>query len=539
MKYFDAIVIGAGFSGIYMTYQLRENGFTVQGFEKAAGVGGVWYYSRYPGAKCDSESIYYNFTFSKELFEKWSWSARYARQSEILRYLNFVADELDIKQYFKFNTEVIAAKRLEERNLWLVETADGTTYTCQYLISAVGCLSTSHIPNIPGRDQFKGESYHTGHWPHEPVDLKGKRIGVIGTGSSGVQTIPEVAKYAKHVYVFQRTPQYTAPAHDREFTEEDIKKYKAGFDEMRIKMRKSASGLPFNKPNKSALSDSQEERQATYEKAWQTGGMAMTHTYNDLVVNEKSNETISQFVRDKISQIVEDPNVARKLLPNYYFGTKRPIVNTNYYESYNLPNVSLVSLREEPIQEITETGIQTTAAHYPLDMIIFATGYDAITGTLLRLNIQGTDGKLIREQWDNGKSTETYLGLAMNNFPNFFTITGPQSPSVLTNMPIAIEQHVEWIMDLLNYMRNHQLDRVEATKVAQQQWTVKCLAIAEKTLYLKTDSWYTGANIDGKPKGFLIYLGGLDTYRAICDEVAENNYQGFMLTRTNVPNRVN
>lgn len=536
MKYVDVIVIGAGFSGIYMSYQLRENGFSVQGFEKADGVGGVWYYSRYPGAKCDSESIFYNFTFSKDLYEKWSWSARYAGQNEILRYLNFVADELDIKRHFQFNTEVTAAKRLEDRNLWLVETADGTMYTCQYLISAVGCLSTSNIPNIPGRDQFKGESYHTGHWPHEPVELKGKRIGVIGTGSSGVQTVPEVAKYAEHVYVFQRTPQYTAPAHNRDFTEEDIQKYKSGFEEMRIKMRESGSGLPFNKPSKSALSDSPEERQATYEKAWQSGGMAMTHTYSDLSVNEESNETISQFVRDKISEIVEDPDVRQKLLPDYYFGTKRPIVNTNYYESYNLPNVSLVSLREEPIQEITETGIQTTTAHYPLDMIIFATGYDAMTGTLLKLNIQGTDGKSIREQWDNGKNTETYLGLGMNNFPNFFTITGPQSPSVLTNMPIAIEQHVEWITDLLLLMRNQQLDRVEVTKEAQKKWTAKCLAIAESTLFLKTDSWYTGANVEGKPKGFLIYLAGLDTYRATCNEVVENNYQGFTLSKVEVPN---
>ncbi len=531
--HYDAIVIGAGFSGIYMTYKLRQEGYSVKGFEKASTVGGVWYWSRYPGAKCDSESIYYNFTFSKELYQKWSWSSRYASQDEILRYLNFAAEELDVKKEFSFNTTVQSAVRNETENKWEVRTEQGDVYTCTYLITAVGCLSSTNIPNMKGLEQFEGQAYHTGEWPHDPVDLTGKRVGVIGTGSSGVQSIPEIAKVASELFVFQRTPQFTSPANNYEFEQSEIDEVKRNFDEIREQMLASVSGLPANIPTKSALDETQEVRQKVYEEGWEEGGFAILNAYNDLLINAESNQTVGEFIREKIKSIVKDPKKAEALLPYYYYGTKRPIVNTNYYETYNLDHVHTVNLREQPIDEITKNGIRTTKAEYDLDVIIFATGYDAMTRPLMKIDIRGKEGKSIREVWEDGAKTETYLGLSIHNFPNLFTITGPQSPSVLTNMPAAIEQHVDWITEIINYMRIHQYSKVEATLDAQKQWSEQCAAIADQTLFTKTESWYTGANIEGKPRGMLIYVGGLNNYRKVCDEVAANEYEGFAFEKIN------
>lgn len=528
-QHFDALVIGAGFSGIYMTYKLREEGFTVKTLEKAGEVGGVWYVARYPGARCDSDSVYYNFMFSEELYKKWSWSTRFAGQDEILSYLNFAADELDVKKHMQFNTEVKSAVWNEEETKWHVTTAKGEEFTATYLISGVGCLSTSNIPNFEGRESFKGESYHTGAWPHTPVELKGKRVGVIGTGSSGVQSIPVIAEEAEEVYVFQRTPQYSVPTRNRQLTEQEIAQFKEEYVTAREKMLTSPSGLPIPKATKSVVGTPEEERNAILEDAWEKGGMFLNNAFNDITIDEKSNELVSEFLRNKTRAKIEKPDVAEQLLPYYYYATKRPILDTNYHVTYNQDHVSLVNLREQPIVRITENGIQTTEKEYPLDIIVFATGYDAMTGTLLKLDIRGRDGLSLSEKWRNGEKVETYLGLGLSGFPNFFTITGPQSPSVLTNVPTAIEQHVEWISDCLRYLRENDVKTIEPTEEAEKQWSKQCTELANSTLFTKTESWYTGSNIDGKSRDFLIYLGGLDNYRYICNEVSEKGYQGYQL----------
>lgn len=528
-KHVDALIIGAGFSGIYMTYKLREEGFTVRTLEKAAGVGGVWYFSRYPGARCDSDSFYYNFIFSEELYKKWSWSARFAGQEEILSYLNFVADELDVKKEMQFNTEVKSAVWDEKEMKWCITTRQGEELTATYLISGVGCLSTSTIPSFVGCESFAGESFHTGAWPHSPVDLKGKRVGVIGTGSSGVQSIPIIAKEAEHVYVFQRTPQYSVPARNRQFTEEEINQFKEEFQEAREIMITSPTGLPLSKSEKSVKETPQEERNAIFEDAWEKGGMILNNAFYDITIDPKSNELVSEFIRSKIREKVNKPDIVEDLLPNYYYATKRPILDTHYWEVFNEDHVTLVNLREQPIERITKNGIKTTGGDYDLDIIVYATGYDAMTGTLLKLDIQGRDGLTLKEKWDNGARVDTYLGLGIAGFPNFFTITGPQSPSVLTNVPTAIEQHVEWISDCLLYLRENNVKTIEPKIAAEKEWSKQCTELADSTLFTKTDSWYTGANIEGKARGFLIYLGGLDNYRLICNDIAKNDYKGFEL----------
>ena len=528
-KQVDALVIGAGFSGIYMTHKLREEGFTVKTLEKADGVGGVWHFARYPGARCDSDSVYYNFIFSEELYKKWSWSTRFAGQEEILSYLNFVADELDVKKEMQFNTEVKSAIWDEEESHWRVTTSQGEEFTATYLISGVGCLSTSNIPEFEGRESFKGESYHTGTWPHSPVDLKGKRVGVIGTGSSGVQSIPVIAQEAEQVYVFQRTPQYSVPTRNRQFSEEEIAQFKEEFQEAREIMLTSPSGLPLPKSTKSVKETPLEERNAIFEEAWEKGGMFLNNAFYDITMDPKSNELVSEFIRSKIREKVKKSDIVEDLLPNYYYATKRPILDTNYWEVYNEDHVTLVNLREQPIERITENGIQTTLEEYDLDIIVYATGYDAMTGTLLKLDIQGRDGLTLKEKWENGARVDTYLGLGIAGFPNFFTITGPQSPSVLTNVPTAIEQHVEWISDCLLYLRENNVKTFEPNIEAEREWSKQCTELADSTLFTKTESWYTGANIEGKARGFLIYLGGLDNYRQICNDVVENGYKGYEL----------
>ncbi|MDM5333197.1 NAD(P)/FAD-dependent oxidoreductase [Ureibacillus composti] len=528
-NHYDALVIGAGFSGIYMTYKLRTEGFTVKTLEKAAGVGGVWYFARYPGARCDSDSVYYNYIFSEELYKKWSWSTRFAGQDEILSYLNFAADELDVKKHMQFYTEVKQAEWDEDKNIWRVTTDQGEEFTATYLISGVGCLSTSNIPNFEWRDSFKGESYHTGAWPHTPVDFKGKRVGVIGTGSSGVQSIPVIAQEAEEVFVFQRTPQYSVPTRNRQFTEEEIAQFKAEFLEAREIMKASPSGLPIPRSTKSVVGTPEEERLAILEDAWEKGGMILNNAFYDIVTDPESNEIVSEFLRNKIREKVKKPDIVEQLLPYYYYSTKRPILDTNYWETYNEDHVHVVNLREQPIELITENGIQTTEKEYPLDIIVFATGYDAMTGTLLKLDIRGRDGVSLKEKWEDGAKVETYLGLGIAGFPNFFTITGPQSPSVLTNVPTAIEQHVEWISDCLVSLRERKVKTIEPKVEAEQQWSKQCTEIANSTLFTKTESWYTGSNIEGKSRDFLIYLGGLDNYRQICNEVAEKGYKEFEL----------
>ncbi|MEW9674082.1 flavin-containing monooxygenase [Ammoniphilus sp. 3BR4] len=527
----DAVVVGAGFAGMYLLHRLREMGFSVRVYEKGDSVGGAWYWSRYPGARCDSESIYYNYTFSEEIYQEWTWSSRYPEQPEILDYLNFVADRLDLRRDIQFNAQIKAARYDETHNLWNVDLHDGSRVSAKYFITGVGCLSVNatNVPQIKGLDRFEGEWYHTGAWPHEKVDFKGKRVGIIGTGSSGVQAIPVIAKEAGQLTVFQRTPQYTVPARNHKLDPAFIQNTKENFSELKRQMRESKGGFPKVASDRSALEVTPEERLRIYEEFWKKGGNGIANCFNDIMTNEQANETVAEFIRSKIREIVKDPQVADGLMPTYLFGTKRPIVDTDYYETYNRENVNLVDLRKEPLAEITPKGVKTTEAEYELDIIVFATGYDGMTGPLFKIDIQGKDGVALKEKWDDGAQVRTYLGLATTGFPNMFMVTGPQSPSVLGNVPTAIEQHVEWITDCIEYLRKHRVDTMEAKADAEEAWSKHCSELANQTLYTKTDSWYTGANVEGKPRGFLIYLGGYGFYNQLIQEIAEKDYEGFSL----------
>ncbi|NOG28452.1 NAD(P)/FAD-dependent oxidoreductase [Lysinibacillus fusiformis] len=531
IKEVDAVILGAGFAGLYMLHQLKSKGFSTIVYETGDGVGGVWYWNRYPGARCDIESIYYNYTFSKELYEEWTWTSRFPEQEEILRYLNYVADRLKLRSNIQFNTRVKAAHFDEEQHKWLVHLNDGHQVLAKYFITGIGCLSAANVPKFQGLDQFSGKWYHTGHWPHEKVDFTGKRVGIIGTGSSGIQAIPVIAKEAKHLTVFQRTPQYTIPARNHLYDEDFIRETKGNFKNLKHAMRNSVSGTPFAYNHPSAIEDSDHHRQEVFEEAWAQGGFAFASTYKDLLTNEQSNEKAAAFIRSKIRETVQDPTVAEKLCPKYMYGTKRQVLDSDYFETYNRDNVLLVDVKESPILEITETGVQTASDHFELDIIIFATGYDGMTGPLFKIDIRGRNGVTLKDKWENGASVQTYLGLATASFPNLFMITGPESPSVLVNMPIAIEQHVEWIAQCIDYLREHDIDVMETNAEAEQAWSKHCREIANETLYVKGDSWYTGSNIAGKPRSFLIYLGGFDYYTKRCQEVAQNNYEGFQLLK--------
>ncbi|MGE7131075.1 flavin-containing monooxygenase [Lysinibacillus xylanilyticus] len=532
IKEVDAIVLGAGFAGLYMLYQLRSKGLSTVVYEAGDGVGGVWYWNRYPGARCDVESIYYNYTFSKELYEEWNWTSRFPEQEEILSYLNYVADRFDLRKDIQFKTRVNAAHFDEERCKWLIHLNDGTQVFAKYFITGIGCLSAANVPNIKGLNQFKGKWYHTGHWPHEKIDFTGKRVGIIGTGSSGIQAIPVIAKEAKHITVFQRTPQYTIPARNHTYDKEFIRSTKENFETLKHAMRNSISGTPHIQNDRSVMEDSESKRQQVFEDAWAEGGFAFAMSYNDLLTNEQSNEKASEFIRSKIREVVKDPKVAEKLSPKYMYGTKRQVLDTDYFETYNRENVLLVDVKESPIEEITEAGIKTTTNdQYDLDIIIFATGYDGMTGPLFKIDIQGKDGVALKDKWENGASVRTYLGITTAGFPNLFMITGPESPSVLVNMPTAIEQHVEWVANCIEYMREHNIDVIETNIQAEEEWSEHNREIANETLYVKGDSWYTGANIAGKPRSFLIYLGGFDYYTKRCNEIAQNNYEGYTMLK--------
>jgi cation diffusion facilitator CzcD-associated flavoprotein CzcO len=526
----DAVVIGAGFAGLYMVYRLRKDGFTVHGLEKGTGVGGTWYWNRYPGARCDSEIMYYSFSFLPELEQAWPLKERYPGQPEILRYLNHVADDLDLRKDFSFETEVTATEYDAASKLWTVRTKQGQVLTARYVVTAVGCLSTANKPEFKGGDSFAGLTLHTGQWPHEPVDFSGKRVGIIGTGASAIQAIPVIAETAGHLTVFQRTAQFTIPAENGPLDEQYIELWKQNYQEWRRRGRWSAGGVPYDAGTTSALDVSEDERRAAYEAGWGAGGFMFTlGTFNDLLVNEDANKTAADFVKDKIDEIVKDPEVAARLKPSGFpFGTKRLPLDTNYYDTYNKPNVTLVDLKATPLEEIVPAGVKTSDGVHELDVLIFATGFDAMTGPLEALGIRGKEGKALADAWQDGPVT--YLGLAVPGFPNLFTITGPGSPSVLSNMPVSIEQHVEWIGDAIQYARDHGIDSIEATENATESWTEHVQQIAHATLYPKANSWYMGANIPGKPRLFLPYIGGVGNYRRKCDEVVAAGYEGFDLS---------
>jgi cation diffusion facilitator CzcD-associated flavoprotein CzcO len=527
----DAIIIGAGFSGLYQLYCLRDRlGMSVQVLEQGGGVGGTWYWNRYPGARCDSESHSYCYSFSEELSKEWEWSERYPEQPEIMRYLNFVADRLDLKRDIHFNTRVTAATYDEAANRWRVTTDGGGTFTAKYLITAVGCLSTANVPKIPGLDSFKGQWVHTGNWPHEGVDFRGKRVGIIGTGSTGIQAIPEIAKTAKHLTVFQRTANYSVPARNAPLTPEFQRYVKSSHAEIREVMHGTANGHPFVIEDRSVFDVTPAERQAIYEAAWDKGGLQFRATFRDLLMDKAANDTAAEFIRDKIRALVKDPATAEKLADiDHPYAAKRPPIDTDYFETYNQDNVALVDVRANPIEAITPTGLRTQAAEYPLDIIVFATGFDAMTGPLLRMDIRGRDGLPLAKAWEAGP--RNYLGLQVADFPNMFTITGPGSPSVLCNMPVAIEQHVEWITDCIAFMRQKKLERIEASADAVDRWVQHVNDAANATLLPQAHhSWYLGANVPGKPRVFMPYAGGMARYRRECDDIARKGYEGFALT---------
>ena len=528
----DALIIGVGFAGLYQLHCLRNRlGLSVQVLEAADGVGGTWYWNRYPGARCDSESHCYSYSFSKELEQEWEWSERYPQQPEILRYLNHVADHFDLRRDIRFKTRVTAAEYDAPANLCRVSTETGETISTRFLITAVGCLSTANIAKIPGLETFEGKWYHTGQWPHEGVNFSGQRVGVIGTGSTAIQAIPVVAEQAAHLTVFQRTPNYSVPARNGPLTPEFQRYLKENYAEIRQKMRESVNGFDFFIEDRSALEVSAEERQTIFEKAWEHGGLRFRAAFKDILLNKAANDTAAEFIRSKIRSIVRDPVTAAKLSDiDHPYAAKRPPIDTNYFETYNRDNVSLVDVRADPIDCITSDGITTRdGAEYKLDIIVFATGFDAMTGPLLRMNITGRDRCQLKDAWSSGP--RTYLGLQIAGFPNLFTITGPGSPSVLCNMPVAIEQHVDWITACIGHMREQGFNRIEATPDAVDRWVDHVNQAANATLLPQaTHSWYLGANIPGKPRVFMPYAGGMARYRETCAVVAVNGYEGFALS---------
>ena len=525
----DAVVVGAGFAGLYAVYKLREMGLSHCGFEAGSDVGGTWYWNRYPGASSDSESWVYCYSFDDALEQDWTWSSRFPEQPEILSYLKHVAERFELRPAFSFNTRVIGAQYDENANRWLIETDSGELVAATYLITAVGCLSSAQVPEIPGRNDFQGDWYHTGEWPHEKVDFSGKRVGVIGTGSSGIQAIPIIAQQAEQLTVFQRTPNYSVPNGNHELTAEQVRELKQNIKEIREYCRWSSIGQPYDFKDQEALKVSAEERNKQFEADWQKGGFEwMFGSFSDLVFNKEANEFAAEFVRDKIRQTVKDPETARKLIPtDYPIATKRLPLDNGYFDTFNRDNVHLVDLRDTPIESIVAEGIKTTDSIHELDILVFATGFDALTGPLTRLNITGRDGVALKDKWAAGP--KTYLGVAVEGFPNMFMITGPGSPSVLGNMPTSIEQHVDWIAKCIQHARAKQAKCIEANELAESEWGAHVKELADGTLFPQTDSWYLGANIPGKPRVFLPYVGGFGTYRQLCNEVAEKGYDGFTI----------
>jgi cyclohexanone monooxygenase len=527
----DVIIIGAGVGGLYALYKLRKLGYRVRAYEAADGVGGTWYWNRYPGCRCDVESLEYSFSFDEDLQQEWEWPERYGGQPVILDYVNHVADRFDLRKDVQFNTRIKTAEFSNADNLWTIKTDAGETVSAPYCIMATGNLSTPRKPNWPGFDDYKGRVEHTGLWPHEGVDFTGLRVGVIGTGSSGVQSIPLIAKQAKHVTVFQRTANFSLPARNEPMRPEKEAKHKAEYDER----RKAAYFTPFGiagfpPPTQSALDVSEEERNAAFEAKWAEGGsISYLYAFTDLLTNKEANDTASDFARNKIRETVKDAKTAELLCPNNHpIGTKRLILDTDYYETYNLDHVDLVDVKSAPIQGLTETGLRTTEAEYELDMIVFATGFDAMTGAMKEIDIKTDTGAQIGAKWEDGP--KTYLGIMMADFPNLFMITGPQSPGVKSQMILSCEQHVDWIADCLDHLRETGQSKIVPEPEAEDGWVAHNNAVADATLYPLANSWYMGANIPGKPRIFMPYVGGVEAYKKRCDAIAAAGYEGFQIS---------
>ncbi len=526
----DALIVGAGFAGIYMLHKLREMGFSVKIVDAASDVGGTWYWNRYPGARCDVESMFYSYSFDQELEQDWKWTERYPAQPEILCYINHVADRFDLRPDIQLETHVSSAIYNETDAAWLV-TADGDeNFSARFFIMATGCLSAANTPDFEGLDSFTGRVFHTGRWPHEKVDFKGRQVGVIGTGSSGVQIIPEIAKHAEHLTVFQRTASYVVEAFNRPLDHAERAYIESNYKELRAAAKRTFGGFTTVANDQSALLVSEEECRTKLEEGWQAGGNSFLASYSDFNDNEEANGRAQEFVRDKIRQAVHDPETAEKLLPHHIIGCKRLCLGTNYYDTYNRDNVTLISLGEEGVKKITPTSLMTGNAEFQIDDLVLATGFDAMTGAISRIHIQGRDNLTLRTAWEEGP--RTYLGLMTHGFPNFFTITGPGSPSVLTNMLPTIEQHVEWIAECIDYMRKQGLGEIEADLDTQDAWVEYGNELASKTLRYRCSSWYLGANVPGKPRVFMPYIGGMPAYREKCAAVKAAEYEGFNLATT-------
>ncbi|MCY4086701.1 MAG: NAD(P)/FAD-dependent oxidoreductase [Actinomycetia bacterium] len=524
----DAVIVGAGLAGLYMLHRLRELGLSVRVFEAGTGVGGTWYWNRYPGARCDVESMLYSYSWSDEVQQEWRWTSRYATQPEILRYVNDVADRFDLRRDIRFEMRVTAASFDEDTSCWQIRTDRGDRLSARFCVMATGCISHPQRPAFEGLDGFEGEWYHTGRWPKEDVDFTGKRVGVVGTGSTGIQLIPVVAKQAAHLTVFQRTPNFAIPAWDGPLAASVEREFKENYSRYRRRARETSTCWPQDFSERSALEDSPQQQERELEARWQEGGFGFIFQYSDILTDPEANKVAADFVCNKIRQRVNDPEIAELLCPyDHPLGTKRLCVDSDYYETYNRDNVTLVSIRETPIEAPTPTGLRTSEAEYDLDVIVFAIGFDSMTGALFNIDIRGRDGVQLTKKWADGP--RTYLGIGTAGFPNLFTITGPGSPSVLSNMIVSIEQHVDWLTDCITHLLDAELDCIEPERDAEDAWVDHVNEIADDTLFPQADSWYAGANIAGKPRVFTPYVGGCRTYRDRCDEVAANGYESFTL----------
>jgi cation diffusion facilitator CzcD-associated flavoprotein CzcO len=527
---FDAVIVGAGFAGLYALHRLRGIGVSARVLEAGGGIGGTWYWNRYPGARCDVESLEYSYSFSEDLQQEWSWSERYPAQPEILRYLEHVADRFELWPDIQLDTRAVSATFSEDADEWTLTTDAGESFTARWCVMATGCLSASQVPDIAGLDSFEGDWHHTARWPEEGVDVRRRRVGVIGTGSTGIQLIPEIVEDAAHTYVFQRTANFSVPNANKPMDPELERSVKARYAEQRDIARRSLLGVAIPPGERSVLEVSDEEAQRTFQERWDLGGgMPVLLSYNDLLVNEEANAKIADFVRAKIRATVTDPELAELLCPRGFpIGAKRLCQDEGYFATFNRDDVTLVDIRSAPIEEITPAGVRTAAGEYEVDVIIFATGFDALTGALLAVDIRGRDGRSLRDAWAHGP--RSYLGLAVAGFPNLFTVTGPGSPSVLSNVITSIEQHVEWIADCIADLRQRELTRIEATPEAQEAWMEHVAEVAAFTLFPRAESWYVGANVPGKPRVFMPYVGGVGAYRERCAQIAANDYEGFELS---------
>lgn len=525
----DVIGVGAGFTGIYLAHRLTTAGWTFAGFEAGPSVGGTWFWNTYPGARCDVESIYYSYSFDEALQQEWTWSQRFAPQAEILSYIEHVADRFDLRKHFTFNTRVVAGTWNAADRLWEVQLDTGEIRRSRYLISGAGGLSTPKDFDVPGLSNFTGQTVSTSRWNISLDDLAGKRVAVIGTGSSGVQAIPKIAEVAEHLTVFQRTPNYVMPARNAELTPEQVAAVKDEYVAIREECRHSPGGIPDYPVTDRAFDVSDEERKRRYEAAYERSGFqGVGGEFADLLFDVEANLTASEFIHDKIREIVQNPATAELLVPKYHpLGAKRSVFGTDYYETYNRPNVSLVSLRDEPIETMTENAIITSNGSYEVDAIVLAIGFDAFTGPLYGLNLTGATGRKLQESWRDG--VRSYLGYMAADFPNFFMVAGPLSPALASNVVVTIEQAVDWIADLLEHARDAGATLIEATPEAQQEWVDITEWTVAQTLYATTDSWYRGSNIDGKPNTFLGYLGGVGKYRRMCTEIAKRGYPGVAI----------